>query len=151
MSAAFQRKIKLLFFAPKLLLVNIPFLVRFGTLKITRFRVLLLTIVLFSATWFLVRIDLAQSTPITQEPISLIIPPQLNSKSSATRQHLLTKLELEQTLRHYRELLLKQPTHRDLLLNVGLIEKYLGNEDLWQQNLSQASNLDPNHNLFLLN
>ncbi len=42
----------------------------------------------------------------------------------------------------------KQPTHRDLLLNLAKVHQSLGNEQKALEFLTQAKNLDPNNNIF---
>ena len=42
-------------------------------------------------------------------------------------------------------LLLKQPTHRDLLINQALLSYHLGKRDYFHNKLNEAINIDPNH------
>jgi len=42
----------------------------------------------------------------------------------------------------------KQPTHRDLLLNLAKVHQSLGNEQKALELLTQAQSLDPNNNIF---
>lgn len=42
----------------------------------------------------------------------------------------------------------KQPTHRDILINLSQVHQALGNTDQAQKYYTQAQQLDPNHSYF---
>lgn len=71
-----------------------------------------------------------------------------NSDNVETFNLELSPENIEEKLLFYKELHKKQPTHRDVLLNLAILEHEIGNEVLASQYLEQARQLDPNNPVF---
>lgn len=143
-----SKKIGLPFFASKLALLLSLFFVQLGAFYLRPFRIVLATSVVFG---------LYLSTAIPAWYSSSFIIPTLNPapppssfeiQLSSTAQ--LEKLELKPEViqserQHQLQKLEMQPTHRDTLLNLYLLESAAGNQDVAEYYLEKAVEVDPNH------
>jgi tetratricopeptide (TPR) repeat protein len=92
--------------------------------KLNTYKPLLLALVLLGLT-FIISVTQLSSTP----------PPTPLSPTEAAQYY-------------FESLLEKQPTHRDVLLNLSKINKTLGNDEQAQEYRDRAQELDPNNPLF---
>ncbi|MBD3279394.1 MAG: hypothetical protein GF390_01640 [Candidatus Pacebacteria bacterium] len=137
-------------FILKLLTANLVFLTKLAVLKQGQLIVLLVFLILTSLQlWFLSQRPQAWSQTQTNTPPSeKKLANYLNLTNTYTYQ-LEPKPELiQQELYHYQQLLKKQPAHRDLLINAAILSFHTNKEDLFEQYLRQAKNLDPNNEIF---
>lgn len=153
------------FFALKLLFLNGVFLLRFFFFKHPQLRLILLLIffILFlgilSLSFFLENISLSQLKTLLQnespQETSVIhslpettTPFSLNFQNIPTFSLNNTPKNIENKILFYEELLKKQPTQKDVLLNLAILENSRGNKDLALKYLEKARGLDPNNAIF---
>lgn len=86
----------------------------------------------------------AQSTPLMQEPPADRHSLEVNHSQIVY----LTQEEMINKLSTLLELHRKQPTHRDITLNIALLYDALGDEGKAQFYYDQAKSLDPNNDIF---
>ena len=61
----------------------------------------------------------------------------------------LTQEELQKELEYWKKVEEKQPTHRDVLINIALLSQTLGHEEQYQEYWQKAKTIDPNNELFV--
>ena len=115
------------FFILSLLIAIVPSLLALLTIKLLPYRSLMASFFIFSLIATVLFISL--STP----------PPKIISP--AETRLIEQKIQLESWLR-------KQPTHRDILLNLSKIHQSLEDEQQSLEFLTQAQSLDPNNDIF---
>jgi hypothetical protein len=122
-----MRYLLLPFFVIQLLISVAPSILSLLALKLLPYRSLIASFFIFSIAIAVLLISLS---PSPQKKLS-------NSNDKLIEQ----KNQLESWLN-------KQPTHRDVLLNLSKVNKSLGNDQRALELLTQAQNLDPNNSVF---
>ncbi len=122
-----MRYLLLPFFALQLIVSVTPSLLNLLSLKFSPYRSSIASFFIFSTATIILFISLSPSPQ--QAPLTL------NNKL------LEQKNQLESWLN-------KQPTHRDVLLNLSKIHQSLGNDQQALEFLTQAQSLDPNNKIF---
>ncbi len=90
---------------------------------------------------------------IPNAPLATTTPPLAQETPIADALHtttlkLLPQEKLDELRTHWLETLTVQPTHRDALLNLALLEEAVGSTQSAQEYFDQAHQLDPNNKVF---
>ena len=141
-----MKVLSLLYFKLQLGVFLLGFLLDLIIVKMGKVRFMLLCLFFSVATatlaWFLLRPEYVHtSTP----PLAATTPK--NTTLFITKQ--LSQQEAEQELEYWLILLEKQPSHRDILINVSQLYRALGKENQAHYYWEQARKVDPNNPLFL--
>lgn len=92
-------------------------------------------------------IFLTTLTTVSLEPPSILYPAVDPQSPPETTLHL-DESAARKLLARYRDILVTQPNHRDVLLNAAQLHLALGELELGQELREQARLLDPNHPSF---
>lgn len=122
-----MRSLLLPFFIIRLLIKSSPTLFNLFLLKTNPYKSLTIALVLFAFSIIL----LYQSTNYKR----------ISEKKPSPEKIIKQKEKIERLLN-------KQPTHRDLLINLSRLDSSLGNVNQAQKLYDQALSLDPNHTYF---
>lgn len=100
----------------------------------------------YTVTCVVITVIVVSSFPVQSQPefIETSPPPHQELLNST----FMTKEELEQKKLQYDDLLRKQPTHRDILLNAALTARALDDEKTFQLYWQKARAVDPNYPVF---
>jgi hypothetical protein len=138
------------FFILRLLLAIFPFFIKIFLITVYPFRIVLGTTIFFAIYLvYLIQTIYQQWSPLT--PLSsspLPLSPDLSAQIKATGQTNSFEKTPENLTLHRQQLLQQlelQPTHRDVLINLFLLETAAGNAQVARIYLDRANEVDPNH------
>jgi tetratricopeptide (TPR) repeat protein len=141
-------------FVSRLILLNISFVIQLLFSKISHLRVILLTLILIlSQSYFFINSKLDFSLNSSQDTIPLQNNQsiKINPIRAQNFQIDASEQQIEEQLKHYLLDLKKQPTHRDILINIALLYQQQNNQVEAEKYYYQAFSLDPNSFLFQTN
>lgn len=122
-----MRYLLLPFFVLSLFIKTAPTLLVLFLIKLLPYRAIILSLIFFSLISFFTYQSIQQNIKNQKPP---------SKEKLYTQQH-----ALENALK-------KQPTHRDIILNLSKVYQALGKDKKSEQFYNQAQQLDPNYSLF---
>jgi hypothetical protein len=143
-------KLLLPLFLVRLSLSVSPFLLKFAFSALYPFRVVMGTTVFFGFYLMYIISSLFNPTQVASPQVSMPNPSAFHNKlqeTGKTTSFESTEENLEQHRQELLGLLERQPTHRDVLFNLYLLETAAGNTLLAESYLEKAAFVDPNHPL----
>lgn len=142
------KKLSLFSFIIKLLLANIPFVIKFSSLKTKHLRILVLSIIIFVVSFIYTPESFSLEKPQQKNQIiENLKTDTINIKGINLTTKKLTNKELIDQISHYELLLKKQQTHQGILINLAILNFHAGNKQSFDKYIENIKEINPNSSI----